>query len=203
MWFVLSGCHCVFKTKVILDVPPALMLLILIILVTNSFQSIERLMKRSMRILYRSIVHYKAHCLCNLAASIFPNKQKSQRQQLLKPACGLLMRNLNCMKAIMMLLFQAIGLLMRWVLPRLLWGICSLGPVSVPLLNQTWVTGAGGRLWVLLVMPPCSQFADGHLHLLHLQCCKGNASELRGAYSYGSCGTWKGWKRFKGGSEQR
>lgn len=146
-----STCD-LFSLAVIVDLKPksfwmclpssALMLLILIILVTNSFQSIERLMKRSMGILYRSIVHYKAHCLCNLAASIFPNKQKSQRRQLLKPACGLLMRNLNCMKAIRMLLFQAIGLLMCWVLPRLLWGICSPGLVSVPTASNL-----GDRSW--------------------------------------------------------
>jgi len=83
-----STCD-VFSLVVIADSKPksfwmclpfcSLMLLILLILVTNSFQSIERLMKRSIRFFYRSIVHYKAHCLCNLAAFIFPNKQKGQR----------------------------------------------------------------------------------------------------------------------------
>lgn len=36
-----------------------------------------------------------------------------------------------------------------------------------------------------------------HLHLLHLQCPRGNAAELRGAYLCSSCGTWKRWKRLK------
>lgn len=91
----------------------ALMSLILLILVTNSFQAIEQLVKRSTGILHRGIVHYKAHCLCNLTASIFPNKQKGQSSQLLKPACELLIKKLNCMKANRMIVFQSIGFLMH------------------------------------------------------------------------------------------
>jgi len=89
------------------------MLLILLILVTNSFQSIEQLMKRSTGILYRGILLYKAHCLYNLATSIFPNKQTDRRWQLLKPACELLIKKLNCMKAIRILVFQSTGVLMH------------------------------------------------------------------------------------------
>lgn len=199
-----STCD-VFSLVVIADSKPksfwmclpfcSLVLIILLILVTNSFQSIERLMKRSMRFLYRSIIYYKAHCLCNLATFIFLNKQKGQRLQLLKPACELLMRNLNCMKAIMMLLFHSAGFWMRWVVPGLLWGVRTHGPLLVP--TGSRVAGAGGRLGLLLVMLPCSQCETCCQSLLLPRCPKENASKLMVAAHTGSCGMWKRWKRFK------
>lgn len=51
----------------------ALTLLILLIWVRNSSQPIEQLRKVNGNS-QRGVFHYKAHCLCNLAASIFPSK---------------------------------------------------------------------------------------------------------------------------------
>lgn len=114
MWFILPGCHCGFKTKVILDVPTILCLNVTnVINIGNSFQSIEQLMKRSTGIPYGSIIHYKACWLSNLTASIFLSKQKGQKWQLRKPACELLIKKLNCTKAIRMLIFQSISFLVH------------------------------------------------------------------------------------------
>lgn len=83
----------------------ALMLLILLIWVRNSFQPIEQLRKVNGNS-QRGVFHYKAHCLCNLAASIFPSKPRAQGWQLHKPASELLIKKLNCMKAIRILVFH-------------------------------------------------------------------------------------------------
>lgn len=56
---------------------------------------------------------------------------------------------------------------------------------------------AGGRLWCV----PAASLKPrvSHFHLLHLQCPKGNAPNLRHTYLCSSCGTRKGWKRLRSG----
>lgn len=131
----------------------ALVLLILLISVRNSFQPIEQLGKVNGNS-QRGVFHYKAHCLCNLAASIFPSKPRAKRWQLHKPASELLIKKLNCTKAIRMLmfhwLFDALNgtyVVFRNVTPQVDTGAC-LG---------AWVAGAGGRSWWQIVMCPCRQ----------------------------------------------
>jgi len=103
------------------------------------------------------------------------------------------MRNLNCMKAIMMLLFHSAGFWMHWVAPGLLCGIRAHGPILVR--TKSRVAGAGGRLGLLFVVLACSQSETCCPSPLHPRCPKGNGAD--GSHSYGSCGTWKRWKRFK------
>lgn len=131
----------------------ALMLLIILISVRNSFQSIEQLRKVNGNS-QRGVFHYKAHCLCNLAASVFPSKPRARRWQLHKPASELLIKKLNCMKAIRMLVlhwtfdaFRGTYIAMGHVTPQVDAGACS----------GAWVAGAGGRFWSVSVMCPCSQ----------------------------------------------
>lgn len=171
----------------------ALMLLILLISVRNSFQPIEQLRKVNGNS-QRGVSHYKAHCLCNLPASIFPSKPRGQRWQLHKPASELLIKNLNCTKAIRMLAFH-------WLFHALSGACVVVGHMNPQVdkgaCSSAWVAGAGGRLGCVpaaSLKPRVSLF-----HHLHLQCSKGNAPNLRHMNLYSSYGTWKRWKRLKSG----
>lgn len=89
---------------------------------------------------------------------------------------------------------------MHSVVPILLWGTWPLRLMRVPARAPGWqelVADFGQCQWC---EPAASLKPRGsHFHLLHLQCPKGNAPDLRGAYLYSSCGTRKRWKRLKCG----
>lgn len=119
----------------------ALTLLILLIWARNSSQPIEQLRKVNGNS-QRGVFHYKAHCLCNLAASIFPSKPRAQRWQLHKPASELLIKTLDCMKAIRMLV-------LHWLFDALS-GTCVVAGHVAPQADT-------GACWWQIGMCPCSQ----------------------------------------------